>query len=234
MPLGIQKPGQGYWVRVLTAIAIGVLVLAGAAWAYEQAKTVKIPARSWTFSLVDVRPAGGDGPDTGDTVVLLGYEGASDELTETGRAAVASYDQGRGTRGTLVLEGFDSEDTRDFAGDAVQIRIGDESSPELTAAVRSAVDTPMYPVLYLQTGAALTVILLGAVGIYLFVASSRRSVDFLIATDGEMKKVNWSSYREVRGMTIVVIVATFLIAGILYLVDLGFSWFFGAIGVLER
>jgi len=234
MPLGIRKPGQGYWVRVLSAIGVGVLVLAGAAWAYEQAKTVKIPARSWTFTLVDARPAGGAPPAPGDTVVLLGYEGASDELSETGSATIASYEPGRGTRATLVIDGFDSDRTRDFAGDAEQIRVGPRGEPVLTAAVRSAVDTPMYPVLYLQTGAALAVILLGAIGIYLFAGSTRSSVDFLIATDGEMKKVNWSSYREVRGMTIVVIVATFLIAGILYLVDIGFSWFFGAIGVLER
>ncbi|MCC5822806.1 MAG: preprotein translocase subunit SecE [Planctomycetes bacterium] len=66
-----------------------------------------------------------------------------------------------------------------------------------------------------------------------FVALSRRSADFLIATDAEMKKVNWTTYKHVKGSTIVVIVASFLIAGILFIVDLGFSSFFKMIGVLE-
>src|SRR3712207_7866772 len=38
------------------------------------------------------------------------------------------------------------------------------------------------------------------------------NVDFLIATDSEMKKVNWTSRRELIGSTKVVIVFMFLIA----------------------
>ncbi|MBL4670604.1 MAG: preprotein translocase subunit SecE [Flavobacteriales bacterium] len=48
-----------------------------------------------------------------------------------------------------------------------------------------------------------------------------------------MKKVNWTTYREVKGSTIVVIVATFLIAGFLFGVDTIFSSFFRMLGVLE-
>lgn len=234
MALGIIKPGQGYWVRVLTAIGIGAIVLSGAMWAYNQAKTITIPPRSWTFSLIDVRVPTDETPAVGDTVTLIGYEGTSDELTDTGLATIASYDDARGTRATIVLDGFDSEETRDFAGDAEMIRVGSPDDPSLTAAVRSARSTPVFPVLYAQTAAALVVILIGGAGLFAFVGMSRRTVDFLIATDGEMKKVNWSSYKEVRGSTIVVIVATFLIAGILYIVDMGFSWFFRVIGVLQQ
>ena len=233
MPLGIYKQGQGYWVRVLSAIGVGLLVLSGAGWAYNQAKTVTIPPRSWDFALSDVRLSG-DEPAAGETVVLLGFEGASDELSEIGRATLSVYETQRGTRASMVIDGFDSDETRDAAGDAEGVRIGEEGSAALVASVRGARSTPLFPVQYLQTGAALVVILFGAVLIYMFVGSSRKTVDFLIATDGEMKKVNWSTYREIRGSTIVVIVATFMIAGILYVVDIGFSWFFGAIGVLEQ
>ena len=38
------------------------------------------------------------------------------------------------------------------------------------------------------------------------------NVDFLIATDSEMKKVNWTSRKELIGSTKVVIVFMFLIA----------------------
>jgi preprotein translocase SecE subunit len=60
------------------------------------------------------------------------------------------------------------------------------------------------------------------------------NVDFLIATDSEMKKVNWTSRRDLIGSTKVVIVFMFLIALILFLVDIIFSYFFYLIGVLKH
>ena len=59
-----------------------------------------------------------------------------------------------------------------------------------------------------------------------------KSADFLIATEGEMKKVSWSSKKEIIGSTKVVIVFTFLIAAILFGVDLIFMRLFELIGVL--
>ena len=49
-----------------------------------------------------------------------------------------------------------------------------------------------------------------------------------------MKKVSWSSKREIMGSTKVVILFTLLMAFFLFLVDLLFQWFFSAIGVLKR
>ena len=60
------------------------------------------------------------------------------------------------------------------------------------------------------------------------------NVDFLIATDSEMKKVNWTSRKDLIGSTKVVIVFMFLIALILFLVDIIFSYFFYLIGVLKH
>jgi preprotein translocase SecE subunit len=59
------------------------------------------------------------------------------------------------------------------------------------------------------------------------------TVDFLIATDSEMKKVNWTSRRELIGSTKVVVVFMFLIAGILFLVDQIFHLLFWGVGVLR-
>lgn len=233
MALGIYKQGQGYWVRVLTAVFVGVLILAGAQWAWNQAGAVRLPPRSWTYSLVDAQMS--SHPEVGDTVVLMGYVGASDEVTELGRASVETYSVDRGSSATLVAVNFSSDVVRDTGGDAVRIVVESSAgSGELGgASVRGATSTPVFPVEYLQTGAAGLVMLLGAIGLLIFVGSNKKSVEFLIATDGEMKKVNWSSYREVKGSTIVVIVATFLIAGLLYGVDMMFSWVFRTIGVLE-
>lgn len=60
------------------------------------------------------------------------------------------------------------------------------------------------------------------------------NADFLIATDSEMKKVNWTSRKDLIGSTKVVIVFMFLIALILFLIDILFSYFFYLIGVLKH
>jgi preprotein translocase SecE subunit len=60
------------------------------------------------------------------------------------------------------------------------------------------------------------------------------NADFLIATDGEMKKVNWTSRKELIGSTKVVIIFMFLIAAILFLIDLVFGYFFYLINVLHQ
>ena len=47
-------------------------------------------------------------------------------------------------------------------------------------------------------------------------------VDFLIATEGEMKKVSWSSRPELIGSTIVVIATVLLLAGVIWVFDTAF------------
>ena len=59
------------------------------------------------------------------------------------------------------------------------------------------------------------------------------NVDFLIATDSEMKKVNWTSRKDLMGATKVVIIFMFLIAAILLLIDVIFGYFFQLITVLK-
>jgi len=86
---------------------------------------------------------------------------------------------------------------------------------------------------YIQGAAALVVTLLTAAGVYLLIGVKHRPVDFLIATDGEMRKVHWPSSQEVRGSTWVVIGISFLIAMILFVADIVFAQFFTLIHVLE-
>jgi preprotein translocase SecE subunit len=59
------------------------------------------------------------------------------------------------------------------------------------------------------------------------------NVDFLIATDSEMKKVNWTSRRELIGSTKVVIVFMFLTAFFLFFCDNVFVFLFKTIRVLK-
>jgi preprotein translocase SecE subunit len=55
----------------------------------------------------------------------------------------------------------------------------------------------------------------------------------MIATEGEMRKVNWSTKREIVGSTILVILLTLFIAIFCQIADLGFSAFFRWFGVLD-
>lgn len=59
------------------------------------------------------------------------------------------------------------------------------------------------------------------------------NADFLIATDTEMKKVNWTSREELIGSTKVVILFMFLIAIILFVIDILFGYIFYFAGVLR-
>ena len=61
-----------------------------------------------------------------------------------------------------------------------------------------------------------------------------RTVDFLVATEAEMKKVNWSTRREVMGSTGVVITTMFAIAIFCFVCDRAFAWGFLQIGVLDN
>ena len=130
------KSDQGYWTRMLSAVGGGLIVLAAAAWAWEQASRFDTDA--------------------------LGFE-----------------------------------------------RI------------------------YLQGGLAAAIGLIGGIIVVYFCYLSKKAGEFLIATEGEMKKVNWSTRKEVLGSTRVVIVIAFLIAVCLFVVDFGFGWFFRTIGLLE-
>ena len=193
---------------------------------------MRLPARAWTFSINNVQ--GEVAP--GDTVDVYYYNDESDTSEAAsilGSAIVDEYIPSRGSTATIVVSTFSDDNLRDKANEAIQITSGDPAAPTLDASVRGSSPTPIYPIEYLQSGVAGGIMLIGAILLYVFVGSKKGTVEFLIATDGEMKKVNWTTYREVKGSTIVVIVATFLIAGFLFVIDLGFSNFFRMIGVLE-
>ena len=50
--------------------------------------------------------------------------------------------------------------------------------------------------------------------------------DFMIAAEGEMKKVSWSSRKEIAVSTFIVIVVVFIMAALLWFTDLTFELFF--------
>ena len=131
---GIYKKGQGYWTRLMSAIALGLIVLLGVVWLWDLLAAVKI---------------------------------------------------------------------------------GD------------------FQTVYIQaTAAVITGAVFGWLGYY-YIGRKPKVVDFMIATEGEMKKVNWSSRREIIGSTWIVIALTIFIAIFCFLADRLFQQIFTWIDVLE-
>ena len=134
MSVGIYKQGQGYWVRLMSSIGFGLLVMMGVIWLWDQ--------------------IGG-------------------------------------------------------------IKIGE-----------------LEPV-YVQGGVSIIVITFcGLIG-YQLIGRKPKFVDFMISTEGEMRKVNWSTRREIVGSTILVILLTLFIAIFCKIADLAFSTFFQWVDVLQ-
>ena len=126
-------------------------------------------------------------------------------------------DQGKTTRtGTFVGLGLLVAWGAKFLNDRLALYQGDEAWRLLI--------TPGIPI-------AMAVVF--GVIIWRLAFVSRKSSDFMIATEGEMKKVSWSTKREVVGSTKVVIMFTVLMALFLFIVDFGFQIFFKSVGVLK-
>jgi len=88
------------------------------------------------------------------------------------------------------------------------------------------------PTVYAQAIMAVVIIVFfGLLGFYLL--NKPNIADFMIATESEMKKVNWPTLREVVGSTIVVISGTLLIALLLFVVDIIFGFIFTQIGIIR-
>jgi len=87
--------------------------------------------------------------------------------------------------------------------------------------------------LWVQAGVPVLAMALTALLVYWLVGRHRRVCDFMISTEGEMKKVSWSTKREVIGSTKVVITLVALLAVMLFVVDAMFAMFFNSIHVLK-
>lgn len=84
-----------------------------------------------------------------------------------------------------------------------------------------------------QVGVWVAVLLIFGLLGYWLLALNRKVCDFLIATEGEMKKVNWSTRKDIIGSTKVVVIMVLFMGSLLFAVDLFFMTFFNSIGVLK-
>ncbi len=229
MALGLYKPGQGYWIRVMTACLIGLIAVASAGWLWTQGDLIasKLPKAGYTLG---VRGTTGE-PVSGQTVELLGPGDAAGAQPVIGTATVRAYrPEAQAIEvGDVVMTADAQGKVRDIADTA-----GVRSAAGFGGLVRSHTDIPSVEPLYIKGGFAAVVIVAGAVLAYWLAGMRARTVDFLIDTDFEMKKVNWSTFREIRGSTFVVIGACVLISASLFVFDFFFKTVFQSIGILAK
>jgi preprotein translocase SecE subunit len=233
MALGIYKQGQGYWVRILTAAFAGIIVLVGCAWLWQSLQTVDLPKPTWSMNIASVVPGQAVSVAAGQTVSLVGDAAeAGGVQPEVGNAEVVSVEpspSGVGQR--LVVKKMEFKPK----ADVTQIRGVAYPAGTVVASVNGTpVGKPIFEPIYMQFAGVSVLVLVGGIAVFMFVGSRARSVEFLIATDGEMKKVNWSTRKDIIGSTQVVILWCVLLVVGLFLVDLAFSTFFRMIGVLQN
>ncbi len=226
MSFGIYKQREGYWVRMLTAAGIIALTLATGWWAWAQAATLADNER--VFPKTRYSTVISDAPATiiGQQAEFLDSVG-----TVIGTGQVTSYDENEEllVTGAEVIKPSDSDLPAPLLSDAATIRIAGEAyAPNVTPTGRPSIEPT-----YLQGAVALLVLLGGAFLTYYFVGTKKSSVDFLIATDLEMRKVNWSTRRDVIQSTNVVIVITVLLTLALLSFDLIFQSIGRAINLLH-
>jgi preprotein translocase subunit SecE len=86
--------------------------------------------------------------------------------------------------------------------------------------------------LYWQGGMAVALIVGTALLMY-YLLNKPNIADFMIATEDEMKKVNWPTWKSIRALTAVVIIGTLMIAAFLWIINLVFGWLFLEINILQ-
>jgi preprotein translocase SecE subunit len=235
MALGLYKPGQGYWMRVVTAAMVGTLFLAMAMWVATQAKGIAATLPANKYSVIVRGNATGTPPAPGTRLTLVGPALVQSTLPPPviGTAVVESFDA---TNRRIVFRTPEITNTSYTLGDVAQFRVdGPEGQPAAYLADRA--DAPrgqavIEPIL-VQGIAASIILIFGAIVTYWLCAIRPKTVDFLINTDMEMKKVNWSTRKDILGSTWVVIGSSFLIAAFIFLADFLMQALFKSIGVLQ-
>jgi preprotein translocase SecE subunit len=211
--LSMYKAGQGYWTRMMSAIFFGVLVAGGALWLSGQIESIDFKPESWRYTV------------------------------ESDAASLAPNSEVELQRSNVRIG---SAFVRSVDGDTVELVNLNMGAGNIANGVQSIVVEGQQPVIveglqvvqrfektYLQGGVAAATLLLGAIIIFYLCYTNKRTSEFLIATEGEMKKVNWSSRREVFGSTWVVIGISVIIATILFVTDILFQWIAQEINLIQ-
>jgi preprotein translocase SecE subunit len=218
----------------MSAAMAGILILAASAWLWgdiEGHSDKLIPVASYTIPL---SPATGQA-SAGQMVSLRGEPATAGETgPEIGTARVISSEPTSTGGDKLVI----APPTMNAGSDVFQIKTvmpATGSSATLNGKASGPAQAKrLFEALYLQASVVGVLMIIGTALTYYLVGMRHGSVEFLIATDGEMKKVNWSTKKNIRDSTTVVILWSLILAFGLFFIDLFFAQFFKIIGVLQH
>ena len=203
----IYKKGQGYWTRMGTLLAVAVIGL------------------MLGYTLYSEIPNYGGSADTTDlnAVVRQQTDESNKQAEEIARlkGALIAPD---GTPSPSAAADYAAAETRKAAIDAKIV----DTRAQITAA------NSRYAKRLQNIATVVAVVFLAAfAGVGLWLMNKPRYVDFMIATDSEMKKVNWTSRRELMGSSKVVIIFMLLMALYLFVNDTIFGYLMYLIKVLK-
>lgn len=214
---GLYKYGRGYWVRVMTAVGLAFLFLSGAGWAWQELSALSLPNKAWNLAITSVEGVA----HPGDTLTLQkSFEGKNDPI---GTGVVEAVETQGASKANVRVGQITMNDPAQQPKDANRVSVSGTNAAEaftgsLTTSGASGV--PIFERVYLQGGVAIVLVLVGCIVTYYLVGRKHNTVDFLVATDEEMRKVNWSTRKIIIDSTQVVIFATFLIAGYIFVIDI--------------
>ncbi len=231
-----HKPGQGRVARLLTAAGIAVIMLGATLWIESEVESFYSGMRNVPTVFGETATAYKQralNPETNRT--------APNRTLKLSPEAAQSVSEHFGPNlGRAGIRIISSDGERTVTNSVVAI---DEAAGELTLETSLRDDFPAGSQVESVLGTNYMIwikagILIGAVVvIWLFIVwvlNRPKIVDFLIATEAEMRKVNWPSRREVIGSTWVVVIGTFMLAIMLWVTDLMFAQLFMLIDILER
>jgi preprotein translocase SecE subunit len=231
MAMSIHKPGQGYWVRVMTAGLIGLVTVALALWLYGQGRLIaeSLPKRVWSAAVLS-KPGDATALTPGTPVRLFAAAGRDGKPAAIGSAVFAGLETG--TTGAETVRLTDVKIDRVAGGprrDASEMAtIVPQSATDITPSNSFAVNRPVgtAPIDGMLLGGSIVagVLVIGTVIGFWLVGVRVKTVEWLIACDYEMSRVNWSTPKVIMGSTWVVIGACLLLSAILFLSDFGFRF----------
>ncbi len=212
----------------MTAVVAGVLVLATAVWLFDQMVRVPIPTRHWSIL---VQAQTGE-IASGDTLSFFRRAEDASAAVPTPFAS-GTLESSSEVGGGLVLTVIDVE-VLDDKYDPINTKFVNSVGGFTGVTTQTSITrVQLFDQVYLKGAVAAVALLAGALIVYFFVALKPGAVDFLISTDGEMKKVNWSTKRDIYRSTLVVIACSLIIASGLFVVDTVFAAFFKFVNVLQ-
>ncbi|MCC5831076.1 MAG: preprotein translocase subunit SecE [Phycisphaeraceae bacterium] len=233
----IPKPGQGKIARLGSAVGFGVVLLGTVFWLVSEIGSVFSYLREvrTDYGQLD-RPYNRFTQDRDQARVLrVTHQTAVNiqnrhrqqlEAEEPVALRMQRVDGGRPT--SFMISGV----ITDGPGQSASLTLV-EALPRDFDAGRRIESADARNMLIWVSGGTAVVLILGGLGMLFFILNRPRIVDFLIATEDEMRKVNWPSKKEVIGATWVVILGTLFMGVTLWIVDLIFAELFINIGILE-